>query len=75
MNDQLIIPGLDHSLVKKEDGLFVWKQATGFVTPKPRKTPRKTNNKYWSNSEQQKRQLSLFDNSNQGKDVQNTIKK
>jgi hypothetical protein len=75
MHEQIVIPGLDHSLVKKESGLFMWKQTPGFVTPKPRKNARKTTNKYWTNPEQQKRQISLFGNSNQGKDVQSPIKK
>jgi hypothetical protein len=75
MNDQLLIPGLDHSLIKKEGGLFMWKQTPGFVTPKPRKNTRKATNKCWTISKQKKRQLSLFDDSNQEKDVQNTTKK
>jgi len=75
MREQLTIPGLDHSLVKEEGGLFMWKQTPGFVTPKPRKNTRKTTNKYWNNLEQLKRQKNLFDNNNQGKDVQSPTKK
>lgn len=75
MEEQLVIPGLDHSLIKKEDGLFMWKQTPGFVTPKPRKSTPKAISKYWSNSEQLKRQKNLFRNNNQEKDVQSPIKK
>jgi hypothetical protein len=60
MKEQLVIPGLDHSLIKKESGLFMWKQTEGFVHPKPRKKARPTNNKYWKNKEQLKRQKSLL---------------
>jgi hypothetical protein len=60
MKEQLVIPGLDHSLVKKESGLFVWKQTEGFVHSKPRKRTHSTNKKYWRNKEQEKRQVSLF---------------
>lgn len=59
MKEHLVIPGLDHSLVKKESGLFVWKQTEGFVHPKPRKKPRSTKKKYWNNEEQLKRQINL----------------
>jgi hypothetical protein len=75
MHEQLVIPGLDHSLVKKEGGLFMWKQTPGFVNPKPRENARKATNKYWTNPEQLKRQKSLFGDNNQGKDVQSTAKK
>jgi hypothetical protein len=60
MKEQLVIPGLDHSLVKKESGPFMWKQTEGFVHPKPRKKAHSTNKKYWRNKEQEKRQISLF---------------
>jgi hypothetical protein len=60
MKEQLVIPGLDHSLVRKEGGLFVWKQTKGFVHSKPRKKAKSLNSKYWNNKEQLKRQQSLF---------------
>jgi hypothetical protein len=60
MKEQLVIPGLDHSLVEKESGLFVWEQTRGFVHPKPRGKTRPANNKYWRNKEQLKRQISLL---------------
>jgi hypothetical protein len=61
MDEQLVIPGLDHSLYEV-DGLFLWKQTPGFVTPKTRKQNNaKTKDKYWRNPEQRKRQLPIWE--------------
>jgi hypothetical protein len=61
MAKQLMIPGLDHSLYRREGGLFSWEQEPGHITPKARAKNEETKSKYWRNPEQRKRQVPIWE--------------